>query len=186
MTELSSRKRRGIPREDLNREYPSLSKLTGPADKATKLAWVATFTARPDAMHALLADFIKQVHATPGRIGQRPMPKEELVDFHGLLYGEENDLPLREVLPKLVKISERAFCLKIHMSRRTYQRLLLGDHDPDVGEIRSIAAALKLPPTYFVEYRKVMATAAFVSLITDRPGIATKLYKQYLEAHVGR
>lgn len=182
----SSRKRRGVPREELVREYPSLSKLQTGSERAVELAWVATFSARPDAMHALLADFIKQVHATPGRIGQRPMPKEELVDFKGLMYGEENDLPLREVLPKLVKVSERAFCLRINMSRRTYQRLLLGDHDPDVGEIRAIATALKIPPTYFIEYRKVMAVAAFVNLLDERPGIATKLYKHYLQVRSGR
>lgn len=183
-TEPARRRTRGVPQEELERKYPSLSFLTGPPGKATRRAWVAVFNQRPDAMHSLLADFIKQVHAKPGRIGQRPMPKEEQVDLESLLYGEQNDLPLIEVLPKLVTASERAFCAQIHMSRTQYQRMLKGDYDPDVKELRLIAEALKKPPTYFVEYRKAMAVAAFLNLLDERPGIATSLYKTYLEVQM--
>lgn len=175
------KKAKAVPRDELEQLYPSLTHLAGPSGRASKRAWVAVFNARPDAMHSLLADFIKQVHATPGRIGQRPMPREEVVDFQGLVYGEQNDLPIHEALPKLVRVSERMFCMQIGMSRTQYQRLLRGDYDPDVNELRQIALVLKRPPTFFVEYRKVMAVAAFINLIDERPGIATALYRQYLE-----
>lgn len=175
---------RGVPEEELIERFPSLSHLAGPTSTATKRAWVAVFNARPDAMHSLLADFIKQVHAQPGRIGQRPMPREEVVDFHSLLYGEDNDQPLVDVLPKLIQVSERAFCDLIAMSRTQYRRMLRGEYDPDVGELRMIAAAVKKPPAYFVEYRKAMAMAAFLNLIDERPGIATMLYKQYIEVRM--
>lgn len=184
MTTDRRRRAKGTPQEELEKEYPSLSSLAGPPGRATKKAWVAVFNARPDAMHSLLADFIKQVHAQPGRIGQRPMPKEEQVDLEGLLYGEENELPLTEVLPKLVKVSERAICAQIHMSRTQYQRMLRGEYDPDVNELRLLAKALKKPPTFFVEYRKAMAVAAFLNLIEERPGIATSLYRKYLEVRI--
>lgn len=178
---------RGVPREELEREYPSLTYLAGPPTKATKRAWVAAFNARPDAMHSLLADFIKQVHAQPGRIGQRPMPREEQVDFQALVYGEENNEPIAVVLPKLMRqmgVSVRTFCVAIRMSRTQLQRLLAGDHDPDVGEIRLIAQAVRKPPTYFVEYRKAMAVAAFLNLLDEKPEFATTLYRQYLEVKV--
>jgi len=178
------KKPKRIPRDELESRYPSLTVLSGPASKATKTAWVAAFNARPDAMHSLLADFIKQVHAQPGRIGQRPMPKEELVDFNALIYGEANDLPLMEVLPKLVTISERAFCAQIKMSRAQYQRILSGAYDPNVYEIRKIAEAVKKPAIYFIEYRKAMAVAAFLNLLDERPGIATSLYRTYLEVRM--
>jgi len=135
-------------------------------------------------MHSLLADFIKQAHATPGRIGQRPMPREEQVDFQGLIYGEVNDLPLIEVLPKVVTKSERQLCAEIPMSRGQYQRMLRGQYDPDVNELRMIARAIKKPPTFFVEYRKAMAIAAFINLVDERPGIATNLYRTYLEVRM--
>lgn len=136
-------------------------------------------------MHSMFADLIKQVHATPGRIGQRPMPKEEEVDFQALVYGEQNEEPLTQVLPKLVKISERAFCAKIHMSRTQYQRMLRGEYHPDAKELRLIAQALKKPAAYFVEYRKIMVLSAFVNLIEERPGIATMLYRDYLTVRMG-
>jgi hypothetical protein len=181
----AERKRiKGVPREELEKEYPSLTHLSGPPTKASRKAWVAVFNARPDAMHNLLADYIKQVYATPGRIGQRPMPKEESVDFHSLVYGESSDLPIREILPSLIKVSERTFCQQIHMSRTQFQRLLAGKYDPDVNEIRMIAAALKKSPTFFVEYRKAMAISAFINLIDERPGIATSLYRQYVESRM--
>jgi len=183
--EKPRRKRgKGMPAEEMAQRYPSLSHLAGPPSSATKRAWVAVFNARPDAMHSLLADFIKQVHAQPGRIGQRPMPREEVVDFEGLVYGEENDLPLIEVLPKLLQVSERQFCEQIAMSRTQYRRMLRGKYDPDVNEMRLIAAALRKSPVYFVEYRKAMATAAFLNLIDERPGIATSLYRKYLEVRL--
>jgi len=170
-----------MPPEEMAQQFPSLSYLTGPPTRATKRAWVAVFNARPDAMHSLLADFIKQAHATPGRIGQRPMPKEEQVDFEGLMYGEQNDLPLTEVLPKILTMSERAMCARIHMSKTQWRRVLDGSYDPNVNELRAIAAALKRPPTFFVEYRKAMAVAAFLNLFVFNDTATTEIYTTYLE-----
>lgn len=184
--EQKQRRRRGKPMsaDEMSQQFPSLSYLSGPVTKATQRAWVAVFNARPDAMHQLLADFIKQAHATPGRIGQRPMPKEEQVDFQHLVYGEENDLPLVEVLPKIMNMSERAMCSRVHMSKTQWRRVLDGSYDPNVNELRAIAKALQRPPTFFVEYRKAMAVAAFLNLIDERPGIATSLYRTFLEVRL--
>lgn len=179
------RRTKGMAPEEMAQQFPSLSHLTGPVPRATKRAWVAVFNARPDAMHALIADFIKQAHATPGRIGQRPMPKEEEVDFQNLVFGQENDLSLVEVLPKIMNMSERAMCARIHMSKTQWRRVVDGTYDPNVSELRAIAQALRKPATFFVEYRKAMAVAAFLNLIDERPGIATSLYRQYLEVRMG-
>jgi hypothetical protein len=67
------------------------------------------------------------------------------------------------------------------MSRTQFQRMMRGEYHPDVNELRAIAAAVKKPPAYFVEYRMAMAVSAFLNLITERPGIATALYKHYLK-----
>lgn len=167
--------------DELHRRYPSLEHLASrPPEESSQRAWVAVFNARPDAMHALLADWIKQVNAQPGRIGQRPMPKEADVDLQGLIYGEDNDLPLIELLPKMMRVSERLFCSQISMSRAQFRRLLAGDYHPDVYEVRRIAGVLGKPPVFFVEYRKAMALAAIVNLLNERPGVATKLYRSYL------
>jgi hypothetical protein len=184
MVEQPPRRRRNAAMtvDALHRKFPSLVQLaTRPPEENLERAWVAVFNARPDAMHALLADFIKQVHARPGRIGQRPMPKEDEVDLEGLIYGEDNDIPLVELLPKTMGVSERVFCQKISMSRAQFRRLLAGTYHPDVYELRRIAAELRKPPVFLVEYRKAMALAAVVNLFNERPGVATKLYRSYLQ-----
>ena len=186
----TGRRSKGVPKEEMRERFPSLRTLTDAPGRAVQNAWVATFNARPDAMQALLADYIKQVHAKPGRIGQRPMPKEADVDFNSLVYGEITDEPLVAVLPGLIAAlprhlrSERAFCAAISMSRPQYYRLNAGEYHPNVHELRLIAKALGKPPVYFVEYRMAMVVAAMVDLMEERPGIATSLYQNYLEVRL--
>ncbi|HET6914992.1 MAG TPA: hypothetical protein VFH56_02770 [Acidimicrobiales bacterium] len=172
--------------EELQERYPSLKHLAAPASKASQRAWVAAFTHRPESLEGILSDLIKQAYAKPGRIGQRPMPKEEEVNLDALLQGEYTDEPINIALPKLVKVSQVAFTGKIRISRRMYQRMLLPDSDadkyhPDMELIQRIAAAVGKPPSYFLEYRLIAAQAAFLRLIKDRPVVATRIYREWLE-----
>ena len=171
-----------VPLDEIRSRYPSLSALASPLDEGE--TWTAAFKARPDAMHALLADFIKQAYATPGRIGQRPMPREEQVDFKALIYGEDNEEPLVDVLPRLIKTDVRRFAQQVHMSRSQCQRMLKGEYHPTVAEMRLIAIAVNKPPTFFMEYRNAMALQAVIDLFEKRPGIATSLYRKYLEVRM--
>lgn len=179
---VERRKREPMSEDEMHEKYPSTKVLTD-SGHASDEAWRAVFKARPGAMHSLLADFIKQVYAEPSRIGQRPMPEEERVDLQGLLFAYENELPLREVVRQAMKESrsERAFAKQFYLSRTQFQRMLSGEYEPDVKEMRHIAAVIKKPPAIFVEYRKAMAIEAFKDLIEQRPGIATSLYRKYIE-----
>lgn len=172
-----------MSREDREEKWPALPVLADPEpSQRCEDAWVAVFTAHPDVMVRLLQDMIKQAYAVPGRIGQRPMPKEEEVDLHAMLHGDFSDEPLIEVLPKLMRgLSERQFASKVFMSRSQLQRLLKGDYQPDMHELRLIAVAVRKPPAFFMEYRILAAQSAFMRLLADRPGVATKLYRGYLE-----
>jgi hypothetical protein len=184
---VKRQRREPMSRTEMDTRWPSLKHLaTTSPTKACEEAWVAAFTISPDSMFSILQDLIKQAYATPGRIGQRPMPKEEDVDLNAMLHGDFCDEPIHVALPKLVKVSLRAFCVKIHMSKTQYLRLLAGDYHPTMEEIRIIASAVKKPASYFVEYRLIAAQAAFVQLITDNPGIATKIYRTYLETKAAK
>lgn len=174
--------------DELQAKYPSLKHLAQPPGKACERSWVAAFTHKPEALENLLSDIIKQAYAQPGRIGQRPMPKEEEVNLEALIYGEYSEEPLPELLKKMVKMSDRAFAQKIHISRRMLQRIMLPDGDPekyfpDMELMQRIAKALGKTPSYFLEYRVLAAQAAFVNLLKDRPGVATKLYRDWLEVN---
>lgn len=170
-----------MPAEEMHRRWPSLNDLAGTCERASESAWVAVFDAQPEAMHRVVRELIKQVYARPNRTGQRPMPREEQVDFWGLIHGDQTDLPIHESLPKLHALSERQMVSRVAMSRTQYQRLLKGEYDPTVFDIREIARVVGKPPTYFIEYRKMMAVAAFINLLDERPGIASSLYRDYLE-----
>lgn len=180
-----SSERSSVNIEDLYEDYPSLKKLAEPTGRAARAAMTWAFTERPEAMEDMLSDMIKQAHAKPGRIGQRPMPKEEEVNLDALLHGEFTDDPLHVSLPPLIRVSQRAFCTKIYMNRRLFQLLLLPPSDPqkhwpDMYSLERIAKAVDKPPSFFMEWRQMAATAAFISMINERPGIATHLYKNFL------
>jgi hypothetical protein len=177
---VAKQRRVKVPLEEIRSRYPSLSALARPVSEGVS-PWSVAFKARPDAMHALLADFIKQAYAQPGRIGQRPMPKEEQVDFRALIYGEDNESPLTEVLPRLVKTDVKTLAVQVHMSRTQCQRMLKGEYHPTIAELRLIANAVGKPPTFFIEYRNAMVIQALINLFEERPGIATSLYRKYLE-----
>jgi hypothetical protein len=171
--------------EQLREKWPSLKTLALPTGKACETAWVAAFTEQPGMVERFLSDIIKQAYAKPGRIGQRPMPREEEVNMEILLNGEFAEELLHVVLPKIMPGSERAFCLKIRIGRRTFQRMLLepGDPDkfyPDMEILSRVAAGVRKPPAFFMEYRQMAAQAAFIRLITERPGVATRIYREYL------
>lgn len=133
-------------------------------------------------MYNILADIIKLAHAKPGRVGQRPMPREADVDLDALIYGEVSNKPLVEILPHLMRhMSERQFAQRVRMSRTQVQRVIAGEYEPDADQMRRIAAAVNVPPTYFLEYRTMMVVAALHNVINDNPNVATALYRRYLE-----
>jgi hypothetical protein len=174
--------------EELQERYPSLKYLAAPASKAGQRAWVAAFTHRPEALEGILSDLIKQAYAKPGRIGQRPMPKEEEVNLEALLQGEYTEETIDVALPKLVKVSQVAFTNKIRISRRMYQRMILPDSDPDkyhpdMEILQRVATAVGKPPSFFLEYRLIAAQAAFLRLLQDRPVVATRIYREFLEVN---
>lgn len=174
---MPSKKKQPWPRTRIFEKFPALEELLGEDNFEV---WQATFDGRPDAMHAILADIIKIAYADPGQVGQRPMPEERNVDTSWLLQGATNSLPIAEILPKLVKVSDRKFCQEIDMSRRMYQRMLAGEYDPDISQLRRIAKAVGRPPSFFVEYRRKMLATALASLLHNHPNIADGLYERFV------
>lgn len=175
------RQRQHVDRDQLENEYPKLGELLGPPRAALNKSWVAAFSEEPQAMYNILADIIKLAHAKPGRVGQRPMPREEEVDLDALIYGQVSNEPLVATLPRLMTMSERKFAERVRMSRTQVQRVLTGEYEPDMDQLRRIAAAVNVPPTYFLEYRVMMVVAALHNIMSENPNVATALYRRYLE-----
>lgn len=171
-----------LDRETLEAEYPKLSELLGPPRAALAKSWMAVFIEEPQSMYSILSDIIKLVHAKPGRVGQRPMPREEEVDLSALIHGQVSNQPFVETLPKLMgDLSERALARAVNMSKTQVQRMMDGEYEPDISQMRRIAAAVNVPPSYFLEYRVSMVISALYNIIEENPNVATALYKRYLE-----
>lgn len=168
-------------REMLEEEYPKLSDLLGPPRQALESSWMAAFTEEPQSMYSILSDIIKLAHAKPGRVGQRPMPREEEVDLEALIHGQVSNRPYVETLRKAMgDMSERSLARAVNMSKTQIQRMMDGDYEPDISQMRRIAAAVNVPPVYFLEYRIAMVISALHNIIAENPNIATALYKRYL------
>lgn len=183
MSDAKVKKHRQVfDRGELEAQYPKLSDLLGPPKAALSHSWIAAFSEEPQAMYSILADIIKLAHAKPGRVGQRPMPREEEVDLDALLYGQVSNDPLTVTLPRVMgEMSERRLAQVVRMSKTQVQRMMDGDYEPDVDQLRRIASAVNVPPTYFLEYRTAMVVAAMHNVIAENPNVATFLYRRYLK-----
>lgn len=172
----------GMTQEEFYERYPQLRGLLGPISHET---WAAQFSISPDAMHRIFADIIKQEYAPKGRVGQRPMPMEEDVNFAQFLREDFTDLPLHQALPKLMRVSQRAFAARCGMSKTQFRRVLSGELTPDPSQIRRIAQAARVSPLYFIEYRRMMLMVAVADLVEENTDILNTLVLRYVSTRVG-
>lgn len=168
---------------DLFDRYPSLRSLVGP--QQTREDWDALFSLEPDGMLRIFSDIIKSEYAVKGRVGQRPMPREDQVNVRQFLMGDFSDLPMHEALPKIMRISKRAFAMRVGMSWTQFRRVLNGEVVPDPSQIRRIAKVVDRSPLYFVEYRRMMMVTAMANLFEANPDLMNSLVARYVRTRTG-
>lgn len=171
---------------DLFDRYPSLRSLVGP--QQTSDDWDALFSLEPDGMLRIFSDIIKSEYAVKGRVGQRPMPREEEVNVKQFLSGDFTDASIREVLPDLIKrrgLSRRHFAMRVGMSWTQFRRVLSGEVVPDPSQMRRIAKVVNRSPLYFVEYRRMMILTAMANLFEGNPDLMNSLVARYVRARTG-
>lgn len=120
------------------------------------LDWARVFRDDPEVWGRVYRDILKYDQAPDGRPGPRPAldPVRALSRLHQLTDNEFTMLPFREALKILSKnMPVRQMANKTGLERNVIQRILSGTRQPDNYEIRTIAAAFNLKPSYFVEYR---------------------------------
>jgi hypothetical protein len=169
--------------EQLAGEFASVEHLAA-SDADHAKAWAAVFRAKPEVMHAILADYVKHRYAVPGVVGQRPMPREADVDVEDLLRGPGTNMrPLVEVLPGLLPTGKTKFARKVYMTPAKFNEVLDGRYQPSLSELRTIATAIGINPAYFVEYRQLLVIDALDHLFTTNPNLATSLWRKFIHAH---
>jgi transcriptional regulator with XRE-family HTH domain len=75
------------------------------------------------------------------------------------------------------KMSQRAFALKIPVHQTTMSRFISGAMQPDMAMIERIAAAARVNPAYFVEYRAKLIGDAVCTVLRERPNMGITAYR---------
>lgn len=172
---------------ELYDKYPTLRGLVGLPSRYgdSREDWDALFAEEPDGMLRIFADIIKSEYAAKGRVGQRPMPREEEVNVRQFLSGDFTDRPMHEVLPRLMPVSRREFATRVGMSWTQFRRVLAGEVVPDPSQIRRIAKELNRSPLFFLEYRKMMMVSAMANLFESNPELMNSLVARYVRTRTG-
>lgn len=154
-----------------------------PATGDDEAAWAAALTDQPDVMFSVIAYIVKVVKATEGprKTGRRPgitgLSFDEVWD---VLYPERFTLELlTEALPRLMAgKSQRQVAARVPCDQATLSRVISGQLKPDLVLLRNIAAALKVPPTYFVEYRAERLAAVVQGALMQQPNLSVTVLKR--------
>jgi transcriptional regulator with XRE-family HTH domain len=153
--------------------------------------WIELFDRAPHVMHAILGDIFREVRAEAeregghARIGRRPKAidgtLDEMWDMVSPRYSNE---PFIVAVKDLVAAapSKRAFAIRARMDHATLLRLMSGRLLPDRHRLEQIAKAGKVAPAYFMEWRSMYVAECFISLMTQRPTISVKVYRQLRKA----
>lgn len=175
-------KGRMVADEEIQGRFPFLRMIVGDHKLPNGAGWEVLFEHQPDIIHAILADVVKHSNAQPGKVGQRPTPREETVpDIIHLVRMEQNNDPLEIELPRIMKVrglSERKLQERLSISRRTLQRLIEGDYDPPLSVLEELSDALSVSPSHWVEYRAKIVLAAVVTVFLQQPSKLNHLFGQ--------
>jgi len=149
--------------------------------------WVAAFDRNPDIMWAILGDIYQVVRDEEERdngtrrMGRRPVRAAGSVDelMRTVLPDQYTQEPFKGALAKLLKgRSQQAFANKIPCSQSTMSRLLSGDAEPDMAMMERVAAAAKVQPHYFLEYRARYVSDMVQQVLTERPNVSITAFRK--------
>lgn len=99
-------------------------------------------------------------------MGRRPARKAvSLQEVYDTIFPPQHSMePFPAAFAKLLNgRSQRSFAAKIPINQSALSRFLSGERKPDLLMLERIAAAAKVSPGYFVEYR-----AAYVGKLVER------------------
>lgn len=139
--------------------------------------WEYLLTHNPKVLWGLVADVVKAVKAAEGerKTGRRPAVSVGSVDeLYDVLFPKVYVIePFPQAFAKaLGSKSQRDFAGKIGCNQATVSRLLSGTTPPTVEMMERIAHALKLPPTFFAEYRAMKLGQVVTEFLLRNPQIS--------------
>ena len=151
--------------------------------------WGAFLAENPTVLWGLVADVVKAVKAGEGekRTGRRPAVSvgslDELYDilFPACYASEPFAVTFGQLLAE-TGMSQRAFAVAARMHQATVNRLLTGRATPDLHCYERIAAALKVRPTYFPEYRALKIGQLVTETLLGNPMLSAEAVRRLFGA----
>lgn len=150
--------------------------------------WLAFFDT-PDGRHAMgriLGDIFDAVKAEEEkaagvhRMGRRPARTGSLQEVYDTVFPAPYSMdPFPEAMIKLLGgRSARQFAPKVPVHQTTMSRLMRGDIKPDLLMLERIAAAAKVHPSFFVEYRAQFVGQLLTRVFTERPNMGVAAFRE--------
>lgn len=147
--------------------------MTGPHEDD----WSALLASNPKVLWGLVADVVKAVKAGEGdrRTGRRPaVGVGSLDELYSLLFPKVyvNDPFCQAFRAALGTRSQREFAATVGINQATVSRLLRGKTAPTVEIMERIANTLRIPPTFFLEYRAMKLGQVITDVLLANPQVS--------------
>lgn len=159
--------------------YPSVS--MGEAD------WLQVFHRNTDIMWAIIGDIYGAIKteeekaAGIHRMGRRPSrTATSLDDVYATVFPAQFSMdPFPVALSKLLAgRSQQQFAMKIPCNQTTISRLLSGRRQPDLVMLGRIAAAAKVSPFFFLEFRALWVANLVAKQLLAAPNMSITAIKR--------
>jgi transcriptional regulator with XRE-family HTH domain len=148
--------------------------------------WVDLFDRNPSVLHAILGDIFRVVKSDEakqrgeGRDGRRTkVINGSLRELEAMITPRYSQEPFGEAVKDLIgSRSLRQFAAKVPMDHRELSRLMRGQSKLSVYYLERIAAAGKVHPAFFTEWREQFVISAVQRAFRSRPNMSITAVKQ--------
>lgn len=146
--------------------------------------WEQMLTSNPKVLWGLVADVVKAVKAAEGdrKTGRRPAASVTSLDeLYELLFPkryESSPFPVALHMA-LGSKSQRTFAEEVGINQATISRLLSGKTPPTVEMMERAAYVLKIPPTYFAEYRAMKLAQILTDVLMANPEMTVEALRRF-------
>jgi hypothetical protein len=139
--------------------------------------WERVLASNPNVLWGLVADVVKAAKAAQGerRTGRRPaVSLGSLDELYEVIFPKQFDTaPFPQAFAvALGRRSQRDFAEAVGFNQATVSRLLSGKTTPTVEVMERVAHALKVPPTYFAEYRALKLGQVVTTVLMAHPELS--------------
>lgn len=152
-----------------------------PSTQMNEAEWLQVFDANPDVMWQILGDIYDIVKAEEEKergirsMGRRPARKGvSLQQLYATVFPPTySNEPFAQALSSLmVGKSQRQFAMKVPCNQSTLSRMMSGQMQPDLLMLERIAAAAKVNPHYFMEWRAHYLGQLVTRILLERPNMS--------------